>query len=171
MSTAATNPPGLTPPVIPAEGSRKSASPWTQKKADARRLRKAEGRSQRERDACDLAQQLMFLADRPEFAAWRGDLNALIAHVRKSGKRTPDRDVEAITKALAMPYNREGATAKDVVEDTHIPAAEVKTILENMCSLGTAEKFQKEVPEIARGAAIWLYRLTGRPPRTPDVLP
>lgn len=142
-----------------------------QQLAERRRKRKDEGRTERERAALSLAQELLVLADREEFAAWRGDLNALTAHVMKSGKRTPDRDAEAVRGALASPLNRNGATAADVAEDTRIAAGEVLNMLEDMCLLGTVRKAPKEVPEIARGATIWLYSLTGKEPCTAMVLP
>lgn len=100
MSTQATNPPGLTPPVSLDEQARKSSSPWTPKKADARRRRKDAGRSERERAAAGLAQELLLLADREGFDPWRGELNALVQRIRKSGRRTPDRDAATVTDAL-----------------------------------------------------------------------
>lgn len=171
MSTPqATNHQGLTP-VISARKQEKSSSPWTERKAEARRRRRDAGRTQRELDALALAQELLLLADRAEYTPWRGELNALVTHVRKSGKRTPDRDATAVAAALGNPFNRNGATVKDLEQDTKIPAPELQKILDGMISVETVRRFPKDVPEIARGATIWLYTLTGKQPSTPHVLP
>lgn len=170
MPTPATNPPGLTNPV-PSSRPKKKTPEQLRRIAERRRERKAEGRTDRENAAAALIQELEFLADRAEFATWRGDLNTLVSHVRKSGKRTADKDVRAVTEALGSPFNRNGATVENLAEDTGIPAAELHDILKGMISIETVGRFPKDVPDIARGRTIWLYVLTGKKPSTDLVLP
>lgn len=170
MPTPATNPRDLTQPVS-APAPKQKTPAQRLRISERRRERKDERRTERERQALTLAQELLLLADREEFAPWRGDLNALVSHVRKSGKRTPDRDTKAVTEALGNPFNRHGATVKDLEQDTEIPAAELQRILDGMISIETVRRFPKEVPTIARGRTIWLYILTGKEPSTPSVLP
>lgn len=171
MPTAATNPPGLTATPILSTPSKKKTPEQIARISERRRERKGEERTERERSALALAQELLILADLQGFTPWRAELNALAARVRKSGKRTPDRDVEALTKSLGSPLNRNGATAGDLAEDTNIPVGEVQKMLDVMCDLGTVRRRPKEMPEIARGRTIWLYSLTGAKPITTQVLP
>lgn len=143
--------------------------------AARRRERKAQSRTPRQQAAEMTAQDLMWALDRipsgDEFDEWREVLNKAVSHIRKSGRRTEDTATKALADAFALPYNRNGATAADLASDTGIPERDVLKILDGMISLGVVFKFPKEVPDIARGATIWLYATTGAKPRTAAVLP
>lgn len=174
MSSAATNPPGLTPPVV-SSGTKKKTQEQIRRIAERRRERKAESRTPRRRAAETTAQDLIWVLDRippgEEFDEWRETLNRAISRIRKSGRRTPDLAVKALAEALASPFNSQGATLVDLSSDTEIPAHDVQKILDGMIALGTVRRCKKEVPDIARGRTIWLYFLTGAKPRTDAVLP
>lgn len=143
--------------------------------AEHRRERKAEARTPREQEAERLIQDLIWALDRvpsgEDFDEWRDAINRSIDRIRKSGKRTEDKAVKAVTEALAAPINEQGATAEDVAGDTEIPLREVKKILEGLISLDTVYKQPQEMPGVARGPRVWLYFLTGKKPRTQAVLP
>ena len=79
--------------------------------------------------------------------------------------------MKAIAAALSTPFNKNGATADDLANDTEIPAPIIAKALDGMVALGAVARFPKEVPEIARGRTIWLYSLTGKKPGTDMVLP
>ena len=167
MPTSATNPPGLTPTVKSSPAKRKTPAQLL-RIAERRRERKAEARTEREAAANGLAQQLEFLADREEFAPWRADLNALVNTVRLSGKRTPDRDVETVKRALSKPLCY---SLDDISLESDIPARELLPILTAMQAAGVVE--QRPVPRTiatsGRNEAGWF--LTGAPARSPMVLP
>lgn len=175
MPTSATNPPGLTTVVSADEQTRTPSSPWTPKKAEARRRRKDAGRTPRQQKAEQTIQDLMWTLDRippgEEFDEWRGAVNRLIRSIRTSGKRTPDLAVRAITEALGNPFNKNGATVADLSADTEVPEKEVLGVLTGLIAVGTVYRAPKEVPDIARGRTIWLYFLTGNKPGTTQVLP
>lgn len=161
-------------PTSPETPRRKSAA-YKQRVAERRRERKAEARTPRRRTAEQTVQDLMWALDRipagEEFDEWRKEVNRLIRRIRKSGARTPDLAVKAITEALGNPFNKNGATVKDLSSDTDIPEREVLDVLTGMISVGAVYRAPKEVPDIARGATIWLYCLTGKKPGTDMVLP
>lgn len=143
-----------------------------QRKVERRRERKIAERSPRQILAEDSIQKLMFALDNvpggPEFDEWRKEINRAIHRIRKSGRRTPDLDVQAVRSALEKPLVY---TAADVSLETDIPVREVVKILDGMISVGLVYKRPREMPEIARGQVVMLYRLTRRTSGTDDVLP
>jgi hypothetical protein len=174
MPTAASNRSGLTAATVPSKAKKKTAD-QVARIVERRRERKAERRTPREQAAEMTAQDLIWALDRippgEEFDEWRQVLNQAVARIRKSGRRTADVAVKAVTEAFDQPFNRNGATAANIAEDTGIPERDVQKILDGMIALGTAFKFPKEVPDIARGQTIYLYLLTGAKARTDMVLP
>lgn len=143
--------------------------------AERRRVRKAAERSLRQQQAEQTIQNLIWALDRvpagEEYDEWREQINRSITRIRKSGRRTEDAAVRAVLDAFSRPFNRNGASAADISSDTEIPEREVKKILDGLISLNQVYRAPKEVPEIARGATIWLYFLTGAKARTSSVLP
>lgn len=112
-------------------------------------------------------------ADVPEgeqYDDWRAALDRASNLIRKSGKRTPDRDLRAVEGALSSAMNAAGATAEDISEDTSIPRASVVAILDALIALGVAYKTPKHSPT-SRGRKLWIYHLTGRVASTDLVLP
>lgn len=142
---------------------------------ERRRERKAEARPPRQQRAEETIQDLIWALDRipdgEEFDEWREQINRSISRIRKSGRRTPDVAAQAVLKALKSPFNRNGATVSDLANDTEIPARDVENLLRSLISLDQVYRAPKEVPEIARGATIWLYFLTGAKARSDSVLP
>lgn len=143
--------------------------------AERRRARKEAGRTPRQQAAEGRIQDLIWARDRvppgEEFDEWRAEINRAITRIRKSGKRTPDLAVKALTEALENPFNKNGATVADLSADTEVPEQQVLSILTGLISVGTVYRAPKEVPDIARGRTIWLYFLTGKKSRTEMVLP
>jgi hypothetical protein len=174
MSTAATNPPDLTPPVT-SSGPKKKTPEQVRRIAERRRERKEEARTPRQQAAERTVQDLIWALDRipdgEEYCEWRNELNRTIHRLRKIEARTPDRDVKAVIKAFASPLNSQGATTADIASDTDIPERDVQKILDGMLSLGTVRCCPKETPEIARGPKLRLYFLANHKPRTNMVLP
>jgi hypothetical protein len=167
MSTPATNHPGLTTPVSSPSPKKKTPA-QVRRIAERRRERKAEQRPERERNALALAQELMFLSDREGFTPWRFELLALASQIRLSGKRTPDRDVEAVKRALGTPLCY---SLVDIAAEANLPEREVLPILEGLLTLGVVERRPAERPGTARGPHELGWFLTGKPPRSPLVLP
>lgn len=145
----------LTAPLIP----RRQSEAYKKRVAERRRERKQEQRSDIQRRAASLAQALMILADTPDYGPFRGEINKLINRVRVTGNRTPDRDLEAVTRAMRS----QGCnTVEDISFETDIEEPEVQRILDGMVAVGAARRDTQYAPEVARGPRDTLYFLTGR---------
>ncbi|HEV2707055.1 MAG TPA: hypothetical protein VGV59_14110 [Pyrinomonadaceae bacterium] len=143
-----------------------------QRDSERRRQRKDEQRSARQRHAEQTAQALLFALDTvpasAEFDEWRGEINRLVLRIRKSGKRTPDRDAKAVAEALAKPFCN---SVEDISDQTNIPAHDVQKVLDGMIAVGSAFRRPRSTTSTARGPQSWLYFLTDGPAHTDLVLP
>lgn len=139
---------------------------------ERRRERKEATRSDRERHAEQTVQRLMFALDvvpaGPEFDEWRAGINRLILRIRKSAKRTPDRDVEAVTSAMRKPLVH---TAEDIALEAQLPRQDVEQILSAMLATGAVTRAPRSASARALGRKVWLYHLSPSGPATADVVP
>jgi hypothetical protein len=138
--------------------------------AKRRRERKQELRTERERHAEQAVQQLMFALDRipagEEYDEWREHVHRAAHRIRKSAKRTPDRDVEAVTSAMRKPLVHE---ASDIALEAQLPRKDVERILSAMLATGAVTRRPRSAA--ALGPKVWLYSLSPSGPATSDVLP
>jgi hypothetical protein len=133
--------------------------------SERRRERKEEERGELRARALDLAQALLFLAERhPEY---RAELNRLAGRVqRRGGRRTHDRDVAAVTAAMLKPLVQE---ASDIALEAQLPREDVERILSAMLAAGAV--IRRLRPVAVPGLKVWLYSLAPSGPSTGDVLP
>lgn len=140
--------------------------------SERRRRRKDELRTDRERHAERAVQQIFFALDLipagEEYDEWRSHVHRAVLRIRKSAKRTPDRDAEAVKLAMRKPLV---LTADDIALEAELPRADVDRILAAMLATGAAVRRPRESPRTARGSKVWLYFLTGEEPLADRVRP
>jgi hypothetical protein len=148
---------------IPAQGRSARVS-------ERRRERKDEQRTDRERRAEAIVQQLTFALDRipagGEFDEWRSHVHRAVHRIRKSAKRTPDRDAAAVASVMRKPLVQ---TAEDIAIEAQLPRRDVERILSAMLATGAAIRRPRDAS--ARGPKVWLYFLSPEGPASPDVQP
>jgi hypothetical protein len=102
--------------------------------AERRRERKDEERGELRSRALDLAQALFFLADlHPDY---RLELDRLASRIQRHGHRRRDSAVEAVTKAIRVHACH---TVADIVDETRMPASDVRRVLAAMHACGRVE--------------------------------
>lgn len=140
--------------------------------SERRRERKDSLRTERERHAERAVQQMIFALDRiPEGEAydeWRSHVHAAVTRIRRSAKRTPDRDLDAVKAAMGKPLVQ---TAEDIAEEAGLPRKDVEKILSAMVATGAAVCRPRLALVSARGPKVWLYFLTGEEPFSDRVVP
>jgi hypothetical protein len=122
-----------------------------------RHAKYAKGNSRQDK-ALDLAQHLLNLQANDRFAEFKDDIEAAIRRVRFQGRRTGQSDRDLILSAAEQGC----AEFDEFVEETGIPAKDVRAILDEFVMNDLFEMRERGRTEGARGAArlIWVMRST-----------
>ena len=136
-----------------AESSDTKRSPHRQTLWRRRKL------EQKQVHALELAQELTWMADDIRFADYAEDLNKLATRVRNHGKRSQDECTRAVMKVIK--YNQ-CQSVEDISDETNLPRAEVKQIVEELLKTGAAMLRPRDW---VSGPRRMLIFLTGKPHR------
>jgi predicted transcriptional regulator len=93
-----------------------------------------------------------------EYDEWRSVVHRACLRIRKSARRTPDGDMEAVMAAMRKPLV---LTAEEIALEAGLPRRDVERILSAMLAAGAAVRRERGTLLPARGPKVWLYRLTG----------
>lgn len=144
----------------------------SQRRVERRRRQKERQRTERERLSEQAVEWLeATLEEIPpgeEFDEWRSHVHTAITRIRKSARRTPDRDLDAVKAAMRKPLVQ---TAEDIALEAQLPRKDVEKLLSAMVATGAATMRQRQCAPRVRGPKVWLYFLIEGGSRSDDVLP
>lgn len=126
------------PPIrLPAERRRAKASDAT--RSDRRRAQKASQRDQKSQQYISIAQRLQFIADELDAAEdddLRSDILKLVHRVRLRGGAPRKKDYEKVLDAVKL---HQCGCVYDIQEETHLPSAVIRKIVEGLFITGQIE--------------------------------